>query len=378
MFIKMMTLAFVLFISMVQLGAQVNLPGWSGDVLVDCESTARWTVEHDAPSTGTLALDDGVFGQAVRLDWNLGSGAWVQARYDFPQPVDLSSYDIFGVSLKGSDSPGNRVSIMLADTRGVFYGLDCDGANRIGRWMINLSFPKSMFYHFFTIPENGQSNEIDWSHNDRLFHVVKRPGAGTGGGAGSLFIDHVQADSAANWPRQTRFEAAATNESAKIRAVGYVSGQQKSSGLCVSWKEESPVKAWLYDQALALIVFAREGEWTNGAAVNETAKSADKLAAFLMSHQKSDGHWARAWRAASGAELVDDQWVGDQAWCVLALSQYAAKSGSQPAQQAAQRGGDWLADRIDATGFITASTEGTVDAWWAMTARGNFVKADLL
>ena len=378
MFKNLIYLVIVILIIIRQAPAQIGLPGWSGDVLVDGESTAQWSVEHDGPSSGTLTLDDGVFGQAVRLDWDLGAGAWVQAKYTFSSPVDLSSYDIFGLSLRGGDGPGNRVSIMLADTRGVFYGLDCDGINRISRWMINLSFPKSMFYHFFTIPNNGQSNEIDWSHIDRLFVVVKRPGAGAGAGGGSLFIDHVQADVAANWPRQTRFETAATNESAKIRAVGYVASRQQSSGLCVSWKEESPAKAWLYDQALALIVFSREGEWANGIPANAMAKSADKLAAFLVAHQKSDGHWARAWRAASGNELVNDLWVGDQAWCVLALSQYAETSGSQPAQQAAQRGGAWLADRIDANGFITASTEGTVDAWWAMIATGNDAKADVL
>ena len=37
-----------------------------------------------------------------------------------------------------------------------------------------------------------------------------------------------------------------------------------------------------------------------------------KLADFLISKQKGDGHWARGWNPRTGAELADDGWVGDQ------------------------------------------------------------------
>ncbi len=350
-------------------------PGWNGDIIIDCESKSNWSVEHDAPSSGALALIDGVQGKALRLDWDLSDGDWVQAKYTFPQPVDLSRYDILGLSLRGGADVGNRVSIMLADTRGVFYGVDCDDINLISRWMINLSFPKKMFYHFFTIPDNGQGHEIDWSRINRFFVVIKRPGA-FGGGAGHLSIDHVQVDRAADWPRQEDFETVTPNEAAVKRAVRYISSQQKSTGLFVSWKQEPTPKAWLYDQALALIVMTRQGLWLDGTPQNEAASKAQRLARFLISRQKSDGRWARAWNADSGAEIADDKWVGDQAWCVIALSEYADAAGDNNARQSADIAGAWLADKVQADGFVVASTEGTVDAWWAMIATGRFDKAD--
>jgi hypothetical protein len=126
----------------------------------------------------------------------------VQAKYTFSRPVNLSQKDIFGVSLRGSTGLKNRVSLMFADVNGVFFGMDCDGINTISRWMKNLPLPKKVFYHFFTIGPNPNLKEIDWSRIDRFFVVVKRPSAGAGGGNGQLAIDHLQADRAADWPRQ--------------------------------------------------------------------------------------------------------------------------------------------------------------------------------
>ena len=273
-----------LSINAAKINAQCS-PGWQGDVLLDCDSFKNWSVEHDSPSSGTVVLDDGVIGKAIRLNWSLGDGDWVQAKHIFPAPIDLSRNDIFGMSLRGSAGAANRVSIMFADSRGVFYGLDCDDINQVNRWMINVSFPKSMFYHFFTIPDIGQGNEIDWSQIDRFFLVLKRHSKGAGGGSGHLSIDFVQADRAADWSRQQQFDAVAGNDAAKTKAVNYIKSQQQDNGLLVSWKEEPSPKSWLYDQALALFVFTRDGVWQNSIAENESARQAALLANFLTKHQ---------------------------------------------------------------------------------------------
>jgi len=371
-------LFFILLFTIAPVQAQIDIPGWSGFVLVDCENLANWSVEHDGLSSGALAVDDGVTGKGLRLDWNIAGGDWVQAKYTFSKPIDLSGSDIFGLSLKGSDGIANRLSVMFADKYGVFYGLNCDDINLISRWMNNLAFPKKLFYHFFTIPNNGQGNKIDWSQIDRFFVVIKRPGAGQGGGSGHLSIDEVRMDRAADWPRQPTFASITADAAAAARAAGYIKSTQVTTGLCTSWKEEPSPKAWLYDQALALIVLTREGQWQSGAAADETALQAEQLADFLVQHQKKEGHWARGWQPDSGVELVDDGWVGDQAWAVLALTEYAAKANDAQAANAAQAAGGWLADKVEADGFITASTEGTVDVWWAMIATGRHDKADLI
>lgn len=359
---------------------QINpncVPGWSGETLIDCESALHWSVEAGTGASGSLAIVPGFIDNAVELSWNLSGGDWVQAKYTFLQPLDLSEKDIFGLSLRGSSSPANRVSLMFADTNNVFFGIDCEGANLIARWMINLSFPKKMFYHFFTLPPHTAS-QIDWSQVNRFFVAVKRPAPASGGGSGQLRIDHVQAGRAADWPRQPDFETVLPDSLAAAGAINYLLSQKKSSGLFQSWKEEIPGKAHLYDQALTLLALTREGSWRGGLPLDEPAQKADSLVNFLISVQKPDGHWARTWAPESGAELSDDGWVGDQAWWVMALMEYAAKSGHPAAAVSANAGADWLAAKIDSTGKVVSSTEGNVDVWWAMIAAQRFGEADLI
>jgi hypothetical protein len=352
---------------------------WEGQVLIDGDALRNWTVENDAGSSGTLALVEGIAGgQAVQLAWDIGSGDWVQGKYTFPAPVDLSNADVFGMTLRGggaSELP-DTVAIMFADVNDVFYGYDMSGAsrgiNQIDRPLRNLSFPRELLRFYFSF---GASTTIDWSRINRFFFVVKRPAAGSGGGAGRLTIDHVQYDTAARWPRQTQFETVAAPPGTAPRAVEYLLSQQKPTGLLLSWKEEPSPKAWLYDQALALIVLTREGVWTEGAPTNEAARAAAKLVGFLVPAQKPDGHWGRAWDPVRGVELVDDGWVGDQAWWVMALSTYSRKSGDAPALDSARRAAAWLASRIDADGKATASTEGNVDVWWALVSTFRFSEA---
>ncbi|MBI4586712.1 MAG: hypothetical protein HY717_22085 [Planctomycetes bacterium] len=255
-------------------------------------------MEKDSGSSGSLRLVPGIVaGQAVEFDWDLGTGDWVQARFTFPRPVDLSRADLFGLTLQGGGpgEPSNTVGILLADANDVFHGYDVAGKsrgiNRIDRPLVNLPVPKKLLRFFFAF---GTATEIDWSRIDRFFLVVKRPGPGAGGGSGRLRLDHVQHDAAAQWPRQARFEAIAPREEAARRAALYILAQQKPTGLVVSWKEESSPKAWLYDQGLALLVLSREGIWSAGAPANEPARAAKKLADFLAARQKGDGHWPRA------------------------------------------------------------------------------------
>jgi len=353
-------------------------PAWHGQIIIDCETVQNWQVEFDQGSSGSLKLTTGFIDQALQFNWNLGTGDWVQAKYTFPEPVNLAQLDLFGLSLHGSLGQTNRVSLMFADINGVFYGTDCDGINTLNRWLKNLPFPKKLFYHFFTIGPNPNLKLIDWSQINRFFVVVKRPAPAEGGGSGQLLIDHLQADRAADWPRQEQFETIMSDTAAVNRAVKYLLSQQMTSGLFRSWQEESEPRAYLYDQALTLIVFAREGKWANGIPLNEAAQQAQKLVAFLCARQKPDGHWARAWHPETGDELVDDRWIGDQAWWVMALAEYLNQSKDPSAANALQKGADWLEKMIQPTGKVVPSTEGTVDVWWAMIANQRFESAELI
>jgi hypothetical protein len=82
------------------------------------------------------------------------------------------------------------------------------------------------------------------------------------------------------------------------------------------------------------------------------------------------------WNPDTGTEHVDDLWVGDQAWWVMALAQYAEESQNNVALTSAQKGADWLALKINTNGGIVPSTEGNVDTWWAMISTKRFIEAN--
>lgn len=369
-FLVLMTSIFIGTNLSIAQSTPVCTPGWTGTVLIDCESTANWSVEADIGSSGNIAIVKGVLGGAVQLNWNGGTGTWVQAKYTFSQPVDLSQKDIFGLSLQGSIGKAHTVSIMFADKNDVFYGLDCNGISSISFWMKNLIFPKKLFRFFW-----GPSTTIDWTSINRFFVAVKN----LDNSRGQLAIDHLQADRAADWPQQTVFETVLSDTAAKSRCIQYILSQQtENTGLFVSWKEEPVPKSWLYEQALVLIVLTREGHWEGTNPKNKAAQKAKKLVDFITSQQDmNDGHWPRGWDS-TGVKLVDDLWVGDQAWWVMALVEYAEKSRDTAALASSGKGADWLASKVGTNGKVVPSTEGTVDTWWAMVAAQHFDKADAI
>ncbi|KAF5436938.1 Prenyltransferase and squalene oxidase repeat-containing protein [Candidatus Methanophagaceae archaeon] len=349
-------------------------PSWHGTVIIDCESLDNWSVESDIGSYGNLTLVPGFIGKAVQLNWDIGTGDWVQAKYTFQEPINLSNYDIFGVSFHGSDSTPNCVSLMFADTHDVFYGWDCDGLNSIDRWMKNLAVPRKLFYKFWDWNTTDVWDEIDWSNINRFFFVVKCPAPMERGG--QLTIDHLQVDRAQQWSRQEKFYTSTGDPNAARNAVDYILTQQKATGLFLSWKEEPSPKAWLYDQALVLHVLTREGTWLNGNPSNNESLQADKLVNFIANQQIEDGHWPRSWNPETGKIVYLDEWVGDQAWMTFALQTYRLKSGNDSVEPIINNASEWLKNKIEPSGKVVNSTEGNVDVWWAMIATGNIKEAE--
>lgn len=364
-------------------------PGWTGVVLAGAESADGWSVQADAGAGGVLSSTAGFEGQALRFDWNMGAGAWVQAVYAFPSPQDLSTRDIFGLTLCGggpSEEP-NKITVMFADASGTvrLHNLTITevngGLNEINRWIINMPMPKKSFVEGWGEPV------FQWDKVTRFIVAVKRPSPSppepAGGGGGTLWIDTLRTDRAQDWPRPAAFETVTPDPAAAARAMAYIVGQQnRSNGLIVSWKEEPDQKSWLYDQAVALIALTRAGTWDNGPA-NDAARAAERLANFLKARQKltqeETGFWARGFRTSDGAEINTDTWVGDQSWTAVALSIYAKKANDPEAMLAARRSGAWIAALKDAfwgpEGGVVGHTEGDQDAWWAMMAAFRFEDA---
>jgi parallel beta-helix repeat protein len=370
-----------------------DLPAWNGTMLIDCDTpvidckspTNAWCVEARACPTWSLKPVSGMVGGAVQLNYECETdpGSYVQAWYTFDPPVDLSDFDLFGISLRGSAAPpetSNRIRIMVADTNDVFFEATIGDIAHINRWMINIPLPQSLFTRVWWSPPGP----IDWTQINRFFVAVAPPPPPPETDwsrlqVGSLTIDHIQAVRSADWVPPGDFASVAPNPVVAQKAMDYIVSQQcASTGLFRSWSDDPEAWAWLYDQALALLILARERRW----------EEADRLARFLVDHQKvagDQGHWAIGWNYCDPDIERLDEWPGDQAWAAYALHRYAILRANKQALQALQTStysGNWLAQRIRPDGCVdthprgTSSTEGNFDVWMAMMELGRTEDAD--
>ena len=233
------------------------------------------------------------------------------------------------------------MGIMFADVNDVFFGHDLrgvdGGVNQVGRWMNNLPFPKKLLMFFF-----GPSTSIDWTPDRPVLPGREAARAGCRRRVGT-------ADARDRPPRPRRpgaapervFHAGGSGERrpARDRISPEPAGEHRALRVVErGGGRDPPPRAWLYDQPPAPLALTREGRWRGQQPDNAATRSAARLVAFVSKAQKPDGHWARVWSPRTGAELADDRWVGDQAWMVIALAQYASRAGSANAAAAAERG----------------------------------------
>jgi hypothetical protein len=117
------------------------------------------------------------------------------------------------------------------------------------------------------------------------------------------------------------------------RAAQYIANQQQNGGLLKSWQEEPADFAWLYDQALGLIVLSESGY----------LPQANQLATKLHNLQNDDGSWYVGYHYLTSAPITTAKPVGAIAWTVYALTRYYQMGGTPMAYQDALRGAAWLA-----------------------------------
>ena len=313
--------------------------------------------------TASLAPVAGYTGTALELRYDLGGQDfnWAQVRCDFDPPLDLSAFDHLRLDWRGDAGGGNSLELGV-------IGTGAGGERIFGRgyhhctqhgWWGQLVVPFS-----FLAPWTP-GTVLDPAHVSAIFLSVVKDTQDDAGGAGRLAIDNLAAADLAGRPVPAAFETVAPNARAASQAAAWIAGQQLPSGLVRSWQEDDRCQSHTYDQALALVVFAREGMWTN----------ANALVAALRRTQESNGAWAKSRDcAAPGEPCIDCHlWEGDIAWAAYALGRYLSLGGTRPeATTALLLAADWLAGRVDpADGCLVIDhTEATIDAWWALQAAG--------
>jgi hypothetical protein len=341
----------------------------SGLTFLDFEGASDCQVVQHPSASGSIQAIAGYTGQAKELDYDLGTGNgnWIQIRCDFSPAVDLSAFDHFRFDWRGS-AAGNSLEVGLVNPEGNIFARGYHHPTQRS-WWGQLVIP---FRHLkpWTVDTTFDPSQVVAV----FFSVVKDP-VDDAGGSGSLAIDNLGAFNAGAWIPPAGFERIPAHPVAAKAAAEWIASRQRPTGLVDSWEEETACLSHLYDQALALIVFARQKMWAE----------ADALVAFLAAQQNADGSWFRTRDCDSGAVLSAQLWEGDISWTVLALDRYLSLGGTHPqAADTRNDGADWLVTRIGGDGCLVIDhTEGTLDAWWALylsgyTAQANSLRSCLL
>ena len=336
----------------------------AGLTFLDFEDSANCFFVHDSgqTTTGTVGTIAGYTDTALQLRYDLGSADhnWAQVRCDFEPSLDLSAYDHLRFDWRGDPSAANSLEVGLIDQVGTTQRIFGRGYHHVTHrdWWGQLVVP----FNFLSPWTEGTT--FDASRVVAFILSVVKDGPDDTGGMGRIAIDNLSAYNVVSRTIPADFSPTLTHTVAATSAAQWLASQQQETGLLKSWAEEPTCAAHTYDQALALLVFSREGLWAQ----------ADALVRALAQAQNDDGSWFKSYDCNdSNLPCVHcHKWEGDIAWAIYALSRYIALGGTHPqARTAMNDGAVWLATRLGPDGCLVIDhTEGTIGAWWALQAAG--------
>ena len=354
-----------------------GLGTWAGTPIDRMDDVTPWTTLQGSQAiTVSLAKRAGHDDASIQMSYVLTDSmpvtqdVWVQMKL-VSSSLDIREGDLIRFWFSGTPNVTNSLQVGLIESRTgqPIAAADLNQVTQVPFWTYaTLSY--DAFYPWTTTitQTSGQLEAV-------FISVVKFSGARAlvdVGGAGIIALDGLQYLNSMSRTVPAAYESVVVSPMRAMSAANWIAGQQQPSGLVLSWKEEPQGKAWLYDQALALIVLS-----------DENVMSATKLAARLASLQSPDGFWYDGYQPdamyfTETKQLTDNAWEGSIAWAVYALTRYAARSGSLTYTTNAISGADWLKSRQSqfGDGRVHTSTEATLDAWWAFQSTGFYGEAD--
>ncbi len=351
-----------------------------GVIIDSMEDTGNWEIGMgNGAIAATLTVVSGYNGQAIRLDYNLGitTGAYVQLKLVPTSTIDLSSGDHLRFFHQGTTTNTLEVGL-VSDVGGNYFGSEWREATHVPWWTYAT-------WDFQDFRKDDTEPFPDFSKVKEIFISVTKKDDGVGG-IGSFTVDELQYLKVATRTVPSDFELVTVASTVTQQAATWTGDRQHStSWLLQSWLEEYQQQmndpAWLYDQALGLIVLSE----TDLPRANQLFTAMDNL-------QNLDGSWYVGYHYS--ATLTTTTWitttkpVGANAWMVYALMSYYLRSGNPMAYQDALEGAAWLASlqrpdgslpgEVGASPDNGAPTEANLDAWWAFQATGYLAQADEL
>jgi hypothetical protein len=339
----------------------------TGTVIDPMNSTDNWDIGWGGgASPPVISIVPGYTGSALKMDYNLGSikGGYVQIIQEFDTPQDWSGRDHLRFYYTGTAK--NTLQIGLVYITGDppnYFGTDFTGVTHIPWWTYAT-------WDFKDFLKGDVQPFPDFHQVKGIFISVANIATGDVGGTGSIIIDELQiANLASRVPGS--FETFNASPSVVSRAAAWIGRQQKASGLLKSWYEETVDYAWLYDQALGLLVLSETD-----------LLRARKLADRLHHLQNDDGSWYFGYFSTTNVRIDEQKDIGAVAWLAYALTRYSARESNveaaDRARQDAYEAAVWLAQQQKPDGSLEASTELNLDSWWTFQSAGCAVEADKL
>ncbi len=337
------------------------------------DNPGSWKTEYEQGVTMTVRPYSGIQNRCVKIKFHFNSGSWLQIKKDFP--IDLSKYKGVSFFIKGKGKV-NDLQFKLVDIDGTTYGKTIKGVTKIPEWKkINIKFDDMNYFW------GGADKKLDLKYiREIFFSIVKNRG-----GSGEVYIDNLETGISGIYKsqhKQSRFYKVIGDRKVAHKAYKWIKSMQQKSGLILSYEGDTKPFSWLYDQALCLIVLAKEDR-----------KAAKKLLNILIKLQKSPGYWndgfiirtkkntavhlgkedKKKW-FSSGVDGVlyeyDNQWVGSVAWTVYSIYRYGEITGDKSYYKYALKGARWLIKQQREDGSFHNVTEGNLDVWWALYFTG--------
>lgn len=368
---KLIYILIIILIICMNLGAKI---------LDRFDNIYKWKSEQEQGVYMKLRFDDGIQGKCAKIEFDFKNGSWLQIKRDYP--IDLSKYNGISFSIKGKGAL-NDLQFKLVDIDGTTYGKTIKGVTFISDWKkVGIKFDDMNYFW------GGSDKKLDLKYIREIFFAVVK----NEGGKGEVWIDELETGIGGIYNAQepqSRFYKVKGDRKVAYKAYRWIKSMQQKSGIVLSYENDSKPYAWLYDQALCLIVFAREDK-----------SAAEKLLDILVKLQKPEGYWndgfiieykqgkvslssedKKKWFKSRVTGILyeyDNQWVGSVAWTVYAIYKYGKITGDKSYYKYALKGAKWLLTQQREDGSFHTVTEGNLDVWWALYFTGFKKEADRL
>lgn len=325
------------------------------------DNTADWKKMTEEGASVEIMTAQGKFSSAIKMVYRFGAlkGVWVQIEKAYYQ--NLSTFNALSFWVKGSGTRAN-LQLKIEDMDGSVFGIIFEDIGMVRDWQkITVDFENLKYFW-------GGDNKMNWQTVKKIaFTITKSQEL-----SGEVLVDQLELIKGMTRKlkpvrKQQQFYTVKKDKKTALKSLKWVKSLQKQSGLIQSYIGDKEPFAWTYDQAIALIMFAREDQNT-----------AEKIARFFIQQQNSDGSWYDGYLADTGRACTKNKWIGSISWMIHALCEYINNSKNHQYFPAVEKTAQWILSQKKTDGFYHDSTEGNLDVWWALQATGHLEEAEEL